>query len=89
MFWWAYTALFVLLALLIPCMWIAYIWDQVIDPHYESDSIAIPDNCIIRLFYFSSKKITNHFVLRMPIFITVALLFAAFSILDIVRKFGP
>ena len=76
--------LFVLLALLIPCLWVSYIWDQIIDPHYESDSIAVPDHRLLRLFYMASKKITGRFLLRTPIFIVVALLFVAFGILDIV-----
>ena len=82
--WSAYTVLFVLLALLIPCLWVSYIWDQIIDPHYESDSIAVPDHRLLRLFYMASKKITGRFFLRTPIFIVVALMFVAFGILDIV-----
>lgn len=80
--------LFVLLALLIPCLWVSYIWDQIIDPHYESDSIAVPDHRLLRLFYMASKKITGRFFLRTPIFIVVALLFVAFGILDIVSIYN-
>jgi hypothetical protein len=83
--WSAYTVLFVLLALLIPCLWVSYIWDQIIDPHYESDSIAVPDHRLLRLFYMASKKITGRFFLRTPIFIVVALLFVFLGVLDIVR----
>ena len=86
--WSAYTVLFVLLALLIPCLWVSYIWDQIIDPHYESDSIAVPDHRLLRLFYMASKKITGRFFLRTPIFIVVALLFVAFGILDIVSIYN-
>ena len=82
--WQAYTVLFVFLAFLIPCLWVAYIWDQIIDPHYESDSIAIPDQRLLRLFYFASKKITTLFILRTPIFVIVALLFVTTAILDVV-----
>ena len=84
--WQAYTVLFVFLAFLIPCLWVAYIWDQIIDPHYESDSIAIPDQRLLRLFYFASKKITTLFILRTPIFVIVALLFVTTAILDVVSS---
>ena len=83
-FWSAYTVMFVLLALLIPCLWVTYIWDQIIDPHYESDTIPIPDHRLLRCFYYASKKITGRFLLRTPIFIIIALLFVAFGVLDIV-----
>ena len=76
--------MFVLLALLIPCLWVTYIWDQIIDPHYESDTIPIPDHRLLRCFYYASKKITGRFLLRTPIFIIIALLFVAFGVLDIV-----
>ena len=40
--WTEYTFLFVILSLLLPCLWVSYIWDQIIDPHYEMDEIEAP-----------------------------------------------
>lgn len=84
--WTAYTVLFVLLALMIPCLWVAYIWDQIIDPHYESDNIAIPEHRLLRAFYTASKRITTQFCLRTPIFVIVSLLFVVTAVIDVVRE---
>lgn len=85
--WSAYTILFVMLALMIPCLWVAYIWDQIIDPHYESDSIAIPDHRLLRAFYFAAKKITSNFLMRTPIFVIVSVLFVVTAVIDVVSQF--
>ena len=82
--WTTYTVLFVFLTLLIPCLWVSYIWDQIIDPHYESDNIAIPDHRLLKLFYFASRKITSNFWWRTPIFFIIAALFVTASVLDVV-----
>ena len=36
-----YTIAFVMLSTLIPCLWVSYIWDQTIDPHYDYEARAI------------------------------------------------
>lgn len=46
--WFVYTFFFVFLVLLLPCLWVSYIWDQIIDPHYEMDQIEEPQNSVIR-----------------------------------------
>ena len=82
--WITYTVLFVFLTLLIPCLWVSYIWDQIIDPHYESDNIAVPDHRLLKVFYFASRKITSNFWWRTPIFFIIAALFVTASVLDVV-----
>lgn len=72
------------LTLLIPCLWVSYIWDQIIDPHYESDNIAVPDHRLLKVFYFASRKITSNFWWRTPIFFIIAALFVTASVLDVV-----
>ncbi len=82
--WAEYTALFVFLAILIPCLWVAYIWEQIIDPHYESDSIAIPDHKLLRFFYSAAKKINTSLLTRTIIFFIVAGLIVTSSVIDVV-----
>lgn len=67
-----------------PCLWVSYIWEQVIDPHYESDNIAIPDHRVLRFFYSASKKINTSLLARTLIFIVVAVLFVTTAVLDVV-----
>lgn len=83
--WTEYTVLFAFLALLMPCLWVSYIWEQIIDPHYESDNIAIPEHRILRFFYSASKKINTSLVARTTIFFIVAVLFVTTAVLDVVQ----
>lgn len=71
---------------MIPCLWVAYIWDQIIDPHYESDNIAVPQNRLLRYCYTASKRITTQFWLRTPIFVIVSLLFVVTAVIDVVSR---
>ncbi len=82
--WIEYTILFVFLSMLIPCLWVAYIWEQIIDPHYESDSIAIPDHKLLRLFYSAAKKINTSLLIRTVIFFIVATLIVTSAVIDVV-----
>lgn len=81
--WIEYTVLFVFLSLLLPCLWVSYIWDQIIDPHYENDNIAEPNHRLLRFFYHAAKKINTSLVTRTVIYIVVAVLIITSALLDV------
>lgn len=83
--WLEYTFLFVFLVLLLPCLWVSYIWDQIIDPHYEMDQIQEPESRLLRLFYRMAKRINTSLTARTSIFGVVAALVVTSALLDVVR----
>ena len=58
--WAVYTAFFVFLSILLPCLWVSYIWDQIIDPHYDLDSIDPPEDSMLR--YLMAQESTSTIV---------------------------
>ncbi|CAB4062181.1 E4.6.1.1 [Lepeophtheirus salmonis] len=70
--WIVYIALFLFLILLLPSLWVSYIWDQIVDPHYESmeDDINLePPFAGLRAFYHISRRISGSWVTRNFIFV--------------------
>jgi len=84
--WFEYTGLFVLLVLLLPCLWVSYIWDQIIDPHYDQDDIEEPESDLLRWFYRAAKRINTNLAARTSIFSVVALLVVTSAVLDVVSN---
>ena len=84
--WAEYTFLFVLLTLLLPCFWVAYIWEEIIDPHYESESIPEPEHRILRFFYSISGPITRSLGIRTLIYIIISCLFVTTAVTDVVSN---
>ncbi|XP_023319662.1 adenylate cyclase type 2 [Eurytemora carolleeae] len=82
--WVLYVLLFVVLVFLIPCTWISYIWDQIIDPQFDLDYIAQPDNAIIKFFYQASGKLNTKSLHRNIIFVFVSIMIVFSAIMDIV-----
>ena len=37
----AFTVIFVFLVSLLPCLWVSFIWDSIIDPHHEYETIEV------------------------------------------------
>lgn len=83
--WLEYTVVFVFLVLLLPCLWVSYIWDQIIDPHYE-DRVEEPDSRLLRSFYRAAKRINASLAARTSIFLAVAVLIVTSALLDVVRS---
>ena len=82
--WTEYTVLFVMLTLLIPCFWVTFIWEEIIDPHYESENIPVPENRVLRFFYGISRPITEHLSIRTIIYIVISSLFVTTAVTDVV-----
>ena len=40
----SFTVIFVFLVSLLPCLWISFIWDSIIDPHHEYETIEVSDS---------------------------------------------
>ena len=56
---------------LVPCTWISYIWDQIIDPEFDLEKIEQPENKIIKLFYEASGRINTSVVMRNVVFVLI------------------
>jgi hypothetical protein len=86
--WFEYTGFFVFLILLLPILWISYIWDQIIDPEYdmEPEDIPPPESSFLRWFYRSAKKINTSLGARTVIFLLVAALAVSSAVLDVVSE---
>ncbi|XP_040564201.1 adenylate cyclase type 4 isoform X2 [Lepeophtheirus salmonis] len=85
--WIVYIALFLFLILLLPSLWVSYIWDQIVDPHYESmeDDINLePPFAGLRAFYHISRRISGSWVTRNFIFVVVSFLIMISSVIDVV-----
>jgi len=80
-----YTIAFVMLSTLIPCLWVSYIWDQTIDPHYDYEARAIqePDIWLIKKLYRSSQFINTSVPLRTAIYFLISLLVILSAVLDV------
>ncbi len=85
--WFEYTAFFVFLVLMLPCLWISYVWDQIIDPEYNMDpeEIPSPDSSFLRWFYMRAKQINTSLKFRTMVFLAVAILAVTSAVLDVVR----
>ena len=84
--WIEYTVLFVLLVALMPCLWVSYIWDQMIDPHYDYDNIQQPDHWLLRHLYGMALKISGNLGWRVFIYTMVCSLVILSAILDVVSE---
>ena len=73
-----------MLTLLIPCFWVTFIWEEIIDPHYESENIPVPENRVLRFFYGISRPITEHLIIRTTIYIVISSLFVTTAVTDVV-----
>ena len=69
---------------LVPCTWISYIWDQIIDPQFDMERIEQPDNRLIKFFYKASGRINTSFCTRKIIFVSIGLVTMLSSVLDLV-----
>lgn len=87
--WIEYTVLFVILTLLLPCFWVTFIWEEIIDPHYESESIPLPEHRILRFFYSISGRITQNLAIRNLIYIVISGLFITSAVRDVVGAGAP
>jgi hypothetical protein len=59
--------------------------DQIIDPHYENDSLPVPENRLLKAFYGASKVINMNMWIRHLIFLAVVVLVVASAVLDVVK----
>jgi len=75
------------LLLIVPFVWVGYVWNRIKDPHQELDSIPDPKQRIIRHFYKTSDRIAKNWVCRTLIYLTVAVVLSTFAIIDVVRFF--
>ncbi|TRY75805.1 hypothetical protein TCAL_07001 [Tigriopus californicus] len=81
--WGEYTLIFVLLVGLLPCFWVSYIWDQVIDPHYDMELLEAPKDAMLNFFYRQAKRINESFWARTTIFSIIMLLIVSSALLDV------
>jgi len=82
--WVMYVIIFIFLVYLIPCTWISYIWDQIIDPQFDLDYISQPDNPVIKFFYQASGTLNTNSLFRNLIFMFVSVMMVASSVVDII-----
>lgn len=81
--WGEYTLIFVLLVGLLPCLWVSYIWDQVIDPHYDMETMEEPTDRMLNFFYRQAKRINESFWARTTIFSVIMFLIVSSALLDV------
>jgi hypothetical protein len=62
-----------------------FLFSQIIDPHYENDSVQQPENRLLRVFYNASKLINVNMWIRHAIFLVVVTLVISSAVLDVVR----
>lgn len=73
------------LVVLVPFVWVGYLWTQIKDPHRELDVIPLPQNKIVRFFFNSSNKITASWMRRTVLYFCIAILISFFAIIDVVN----
>ena len=82
--WILYMIIYTFLLVLIPCTWISFIWDQIIDPEFDLEHIEQPENRLIKAFYQASGKINTSFLFRNLIFIFIGIMIMFSSVLDLI-----
>merc|ERR550519_2692105 len=82
--WIFYMIIYTVLLVLIPCTWISYIWDQIIDPEFDLEHIEQPENRIIKLFYKASAKINTSVIMRNVVFVVLGLMTMLSSVYDLI-----
>ena len=82
--WILYMIIYTFLLVLIPCTWISFIWDQIIDPEFDLEHIEQPENRLIKAFYQASGTINTSFLYRNLIFIFIGVMTMLSSVLDLV-----
>ena len=81
-----YTIAFVFLSILTPFLWVSYVWDQTIDPHYDYDNaVQEPELWFLNKLYHGSRRINSSLALRTTVFILVSILIILSAVLDVVR----
>ena len=78
-----YAAWFASLATLLPCLWVAYVWDRIVDPHFEASDIIEPDGFLVKLCYRSAKRISANVIARTAIFGVVVVLAVGGAVVDL------
>ena len=73
------------LILVVPFVWVGYVWNRIKDPHQELDSIPDPQSAFIRYFYKASDRIAQSLICRTLIYLSVAVVLSTFAIIDVVR----
>ena len=82
--WILYMIIYTFLLVLIPCTWISFIWDQIIDPEFDLEHIEQPENRLIKAFYKASGAINTSFIYRNLIFVFIGVMTMLSSVLDLV-----
>jgi hypothetical protein len=72
--------------ILIPFVWVGYIWSRIKDPHRELDYIPEPENKIVRFFFKTSNRVSSSWLLRTFLYLLISLLVSTFAIIDVVKK---
>ncbi|CAL8101856.1 unnamed protein product [Orchesella dallaii] len=73
------------LLILIPFVWVGYLWTQIKDPHRELDVIPLPQNRLVRLLFHSSNRITGSCLRRTLLYFVIAMLISFFAIIDVIE----
>ena len=73
--------------ILIPYVWVSYIWNRIKDPHREADFIPDPGNRFVLYFYKMANRVTRKWAYRTLIYISVSIVLSIFAIIDVVRTF--
>lgn len=74
------------LMILIPFVWVGYIWSRIKDPHRELDYITEPENRLIRFFFNTSTRVSSSWKMRTFLYLGISLLISAFAIIDVVSE---
>ena len=82
--WILYMIIYTFLLFLIPCTWISFIWDQIIDPEFDLEHIEQPENRMIKAFYQASGAINKSFLYRNLIFVFIGVMIMLSSVLDLI-----
>jgi hypothetical protein len=86
--WIIYGATLLLLLVLTPSSWSAYLWNRRRDPHNEMDRIPAPENGIALALYTWAQNITSNVFARLILYLLVfiALTLSALSNLLVSEK---
>jgi len=85
MFWVMFNIVLTFHLLLMPFVWVAYIWSKVKDPHRELDKIPESQSPVIKHLTRCSNAVTNSCGLRVAIFIVISVSISLFAIIDVVN----
>ncbi|XP_035706917.1 adenylate cyclase type 2 isoform X2 [Folsomia candida] len=73
------------LMILIPFVWVGYIWSRIKDPHRELDYVPEPENKLIRFFFNTSTRVSSSWIWRTILYLSISLLISAFAIIDVLE----